>query len=324
MACANVANVQLARGAARRKEIAVRMALGAHRFRLIRQLLAESLLTAASGGALGLALASWVVSCLATLPVMQAPGAPRLHMDGVVIAFVAALCVICTIISGLAPAWQITKATYLQASWASEYLLLRSSVDTVSLTMALRAALREIDPDQPLTEVETMRQRYSNALAGARLSTTLLVVFGAIALLLGSIGLYGIVSYSVSQRISEFALRMALGAKRHEIFGLVRNRAFSLVLMGGAIGLPIALCLSLLLRASLYGISPVSPITFSLVALVHVVVLSPPVCFPPGGRRRSNPWWPCAMNSGQPSVRVARPACRAYDHGQESDGARVF
>jgi len=103
MACANVANVQLARGAARRKEIAVKMALGAHRLRLVRQLLAESFLIAALGGAFGLLLADWVVSYLATLPVMQAPGAARLHMDGVALAFVAGLCVICAMFQASLP-----------------------------------------------------------------------------------------------------------------------------------------------------------------------------------------------------------------------------
>jgi len=179
-----------------------------------------------------------------------------------------------------APTLPEVYLSYLQAPWTSEYLMVRSRVDTAPLTAALRVVLREIDPDQPLTEIRTMRERYRDALAGARLSTTMLGVFAVVALLLGGIGLYGIVSYSVSQRTSEFALRMALGAKRHEIFRLVRNRALTLVLIGGAIGLPLALCVSLLVRASLYGISPISALTFSPVALIHVMATLTASCFP--------------------------------------------
>jgi putative ABC transport system permease protein len=114
IACSNVANLLLARGASRRKEIAVRLALGASRWRLIRQLLVESVLLAVVGGVLGCLLAGWAIDAMSkSIPVGMAkfiPGWSRLGLSYTVLAFTAALSVVTGILFGLAPAWQATKA----------------------------------------------------------------------------------------------------------------------------------------------------------------------------------------------------------------------
>jgi predicted permease len=505
MACANVANVLLARGMTRQKEIAIRVALGANRRRVIRQLLAETLLVATLGGALGLLLALAAVRYLATLPVLQAPGLAPIEINRAVFAFAGILCLLATLLSGLVPAWRTTTVNlmeqvkssartatgdrkqsrlrnglviaelalslvlmvtaglslrsfvrltnvdpgfptqglvaahvalpspqyadagrarqfytdflqrvrsipgvenaaistglppmpgeivqpfhlegrdpsssdasgvanyhvispdyfrtlglallkgraftsddrqaslpvaiinrrlaekffpgtdplgerlqvaelvpgksapsapvtlvivgivndlkdvrlnersnpevyipYLQAPWTSEYLLVRSRGLTEQIVAEVRDALRAVDPDLPLTGIRTMDERYSDARAGGRVVAALMVIFAFIALAMGSAGLYGVVSYSVAQRTPEFAVRLALGAPKHEIRRLVANGALRLLLVGGGIGMVGAVGAASLLRSLIYGISAYDPVTFASVPLVLLVVV---------------------------------------------------
>ena len=505
IACANVANLLLARAPTRGKEIVVRIALGASRWRVMRQLLVETLFYAVMGGALGLLLAFGAVRYLATLPVLQAPGLAPIEINRVVLEFAAALCLAATVLSGLVPAWQTTAAnlmehlkasgrtavgdrgqsrlrngivmaelalslvlmvtaglsvrsfirltqvkpgfaskglltahlslpapqyadagrvrafyaeliervhtipgvedaaistglppmnfelgqpfrvegrdpaslaasgvanyqvisagyfrtlglavlkgrgftkddregstpvliinhrlaekffpasdplgkrllvselvpgrndpsgpvaleivgvvndvknsrvnepsspeiyiSYLQAPWTSEYLVVRSRSETEPLVPALRKALRAVDPDLPLTSVSTMDDRLSRSLAGGRVVVALMVIFAVMALLMGSVGLYGVISYSVTQRTTEFALRLALGAPHREILRLVANGALRLLLIGGALGMALALGVARLLGSMIVGVSLYDPVTFTTVALVLLAVV---------------------------------------------------
>jgi putative ABC transport system permease protein len=505
LACVNVANLLLARATTRQKEIAVRFAFGASRWRVMRQLLAETLLLASLGGALGLLMAFAAVRYLATLPVLQAPGLAPIEINRLVLEFAVALCVASTVISGFVPAWRTTAANliehvkaaghttvgdrkqirlrnepvmaelalsvvlmvtaglslrsfirlsevdpgfpsrglltahislpapqyadadrvrafstqllekvraipgvedaaissglppanfengqpfrvegrdpaaanasgvanyqvisagyfhtlglrvlkgrafseddrqgstpvvivnrrlaekffltgdplgtrllisepvpgrngpsqpialeivgvannlknfranepsnpeiyvpYMQAPWSSEYLLVRSRSETSSLVAAVRKALSAVDPDLPLTEVSTMDERLSLALAGGRVVVALMVIFAFMALSMGSVGLYGVISYSAAQRTSEFALRLALGAPQREVLRLVASGAFRLLLVGGAVGMALALGMAHLLSSSIYGISPYDPLTFATVTFVLLGVV---------------------------------------------------
>jgi putative ABC transport system permease protein len=505
MACANVANVLLARGMGRQKEIAIRVALGASRWRVVRQLLAETLLLATLGGALGMLFAVGAVKYLATLPVLQAPGLAPIEINGTVLAFAGTLCLLATLLSGLIPAWRTTTVNlmeqvksaartatgdrkqsrlrnglvsaelalclilmvtaglslrsfirltevdpgfptqgllaahitlpspqyadagrarrfyssflekvrsipgvedaaisiglpptpgevvrpfhvegrdpsspaasgvadyqvvspgyfrtlglsllkgrafnaddrqgslpvaiidrrlaekffpgtnplgkrlqsaelvpgqstpsapvaleivgvvndlrdvrmkergnpeiyipYMQAPWTSEYLLVRSREKTELIVAAVRDAMRAVDPDLPLTGIRTMDERYSDARTGGRVVVALMLIFAFMALAMGSAGLYGVVSYSVAQRTPEFAVRLALGAPKHEIRRLVANGVLRLLVVGGSIGMVGALGAANLLRSLIYGISAYDPVTFASVPMVLLVVV---------------------------------------------------
>lgn len=505
MACANVANLLLARGTARQKEIAVRIALGASRNRILRQLLSETLLLALLGGALGLLLAFAAVRYLATLSVLQAPGLAPIQINRTVLAFAAVLSLVTTVLSGLVPAWQTSAAnpleqvkasgstyvgdrrhsrlrsglvttglalslvlmvtaglslrssirlaqadpgfrseelltahlslpdseyanptrvqnfysellrrvraipgvedtaicselppsdfetnqpfriegsdstpavasavanyqvisasyfrtlgltmrkgrelsaddrqgrtgvvvvnqrfaekffpgseplgkrllisqqvapgdeprgtsaleivgivndlkssgldepshpqiyaSYLQAPEPGEYLVVRSGVGSQALVDSVHEAVRSIDPDLPLTDISTMDERRARAFVGGRVVVSLMIVFAFIALSMGAAGLYGVISYSVSQRTTEFALRLALGAPHHEIFRLIATDAFRLLVIGGSIGMALALGVTRILGSMIVGVSPHDPLTLVTVALVLLVVV---------------------------------------------------
>jgi putative ABC transport system permease protein len=505
LACVNVANLLLARATTRHKEIAVRLAFGASRWRVVRQLLAETLLLALLGGALGLLVAFGAVRYLATLPVLQAPGLAPIEINRLVLGFALVLCVASTVLSGFVPAWRTTAANLiehvkaagrttlgdrkqnrlrnglvmaelalsvvlmvtaglslrsfirlaqvdpgfptrglltahmslaapqyadtervrafnsqlleklraipgvedvalstslppanfengqpfrvegrdpaaadasgvanyqvissgyfhtlglrvlkgrafgedhrqgstpvvivnrrlaekffstgdpvgkrlfiselipgrnepsqpvareivgvvddlknlrvnepsspeiyipsLQAPWSSEYLLVRSRSETASLVPAVRKAVSAVDPDLPLTGVRTMDERLSMALAGGRVVVALMVIFAFMALSMGSVGLYGVISYAAAQRTTEFALRLALGAPEREVLRLVASGAFRLLLVGGAVGMALALGMARLLSSSIFGISPYDPLTFATVTLVLLAVV---------------------------------------------------
>jgi putative ABC transport system permease protein len=505
LACVNVANLLLARATTRQKEIAVRLAFGASRWRVVRQLLAETLLLALLGGALGLLVAFGAVRYLATLPVLQAPGLAPIEINRLVLGFALVLCVASTVLSGFVPAWRTTAANliehvkaagrttvgdrkqnrlrnglvmaelalsvvlmviaglslrsfirlaqvdpgfpsrglltahmslptpqyadagrvrafnsqllekvraipgvddaalstslppanfengqpfrvegrnpvaadasgvanyqivsagyfhtlglrvlkgrafseddhqgstpvvivnrrlaekffstgnplgkrlliselvpgrnepsqpiareivgvannlknsrvnepsnpeiyipYLQAPWSSEYLLVRSRSGAASLVAAVRKAVSAVDPDLPPTGVSTMDERLSMSLAGGRVVVGLMVIFAFMALSMGSVGLYGVISYAAAQRTTEFALRMALGAPQREVLRLVASGALRLLLLGGAVGMALALGMARLLSSSIFGISPYDPLTFATVTLVLLGVV---------------------------------------------------
>jgi putative ABC transport system permease protein len=147
-------------------------------------------------------------------------------------------------------------------------LVVRSAQDAGSLSSAVRSALREVDPAQPIAHVRTLEQVVADSVAPRRLSIWLLGLFAAIALALASIGIYGVMSFLVVQRTHELGVRMALGAQRHDILRLVVGHAAKLVLTGTAIGLVFAFAFTHLLAAMLYHVSPHDLTTFGLVTVV--------------------------------------------------------
>jgi putative ABC transport system permease protein len=147
-------------------------------------------------------------------------------------------------------------------------LVVRSSQDAGSLVSAIRSALREIDPAQPIAHVRTLEQVVADSVAPRRLSIWLLGLFAAIALALASIGIYGVMSFLVVQRTHELGVRMALGAQRRDIVRLVVGHAAKLILTGTLIGLALAFATTHLLAAMLYRVSPHDLTTFGLVTIV--------------------------------------------------------
>ena len=151
-------------------------------------------------------------------------------------------------------------------------LLVRTPGDPNGVTAAIRSTLAAMDPDAALYDVRTMMDTLVLDLGLARFQTALLSLFAAIALLLTAIGLYGVMSYSVSQRTHELGIRRALGATGSDVLGLILARGVSLTLAGVGIGLVAALALAQFISSLLYRISPRDPASFLLAACVLIFV----------------------------------------------------
>jgi ABC-type antimicrobial peptide transport system permease subunit len=152
-------------------------------------------------------------------------------------------------------------------------LLIRTQGDPVSLIPALRAEVAALDADLPVSDVQAMSQHLGLALLPARLAGTTLGVFGVLGLLLAAVGMYGVMSYAVTQRTREIGIRMAIGAARGEVVSMVMRQGLALVAAGGAIGLALALAAARLIRGVLYGAGAAfDPLTFVAVPVVLSVV----------------------------------------------------
>jgi putative ABC transport system permease protein len=153
----------------------------------------------------------------------------------------------------------------------------------------LRSELDRVDPSLPITDVRVFDEYRAGSLAGARFTALLLSIFGAVALILTSVGIYGVIAYSVSQRTNEIGIRIALGAAQSNIFRLVVGQAMLLVAISIAIGLLGAFTATRFLSSLLYGVGAWDPITFVSIAtlIAAVAVLA---CWLPARRAaRINP-----------------------------------
>jgi putative ABC transport system permease protein len=150
--------------------------------------------------------------------------------------------------------------------------VIRTSLDPLSLTNSVAAAVRSIDPELPLADVQTMEGVVSATLARARTVSVLLTSFALIALVLAGVGVYGVMAYSVSQRTQEIGVRMALGATVASVFRLVLGQALKLVIIGVVAGLIAAAMLTRLLETLLFETEPLDPATFALTAVVLMIV----------------------------------------------------
>jgi ABC-type antimicrobial peptide transport system permease subunit len=134
-----------------------------------------------------------------------------------------------------------------------------SQASTAGLGEAVRKVVTGLDPAVPLLSLRSIEEQIDNDILNERLLTTLSGFLGALALLLAAVGLYGVVSFSVTRRTREIGIRMALGAERPSVVWLVARYAAALVVAGAAIGVPTALALSKLLKSFLFGIAPQDP-----------------------------------------------------------------
>jgi putative ABC transport system permease protein len=165
----------------------------------------------------------------------------------------------------------------------SMFLVVRSKVDAISLVAPVRAEVLAMDKDQPITNVNTMRQRLAESTAERRFQMLLFGLFGGAALILATIGIYGVMSYTVTQRTREIGIRMALGAQRTHVLRLVIGQGMLLVLIGVAVGLAGAFALTRLMTSLLFGVSATDPTTFAGIALLLTcVALS--ACYIPARR----------------------------------------
>jgi predicted permease len=148
----------------------------------------------------------------------------------------------------------------------------RAADDATALIAPIRETVREVDQKLPLSDVRTQSQQVNESIAQERLFATLSSFFGLLALLLASIGLYGVMSYSVARRTNEIGIRLALGAQRGDVMRLVLRETLLLVLIGLVIGLGAAMASTRLISSMLFGLTPNDPGTILLAALLLVAV----------------------------------------------------
>jgi putative ABC transport system permease protein len=137
---------------------------------------------------------------------------------------------------------------------------------------AVRRAIQEVDPNEPVYNVNTMEQVLSDSVATQRLSMLLLTIFAAGALVLAAVGIYGVMSYAVAQRTHEFGIRMALGAEARDVLRMVVGQGMLLALCGVGAGLAGALVLTRVMSSLLYGVSATDPLTYAGIALLLAAV----------------------------------------------------
>jgi len=152
------------------------------------------------------------------------------------------------------------------------YYTLRTTDDPAKAMNAVRSVVRQLDPNATFDHVATMEQIVSNSIVRPRMYAVLVAIFSAVAVALASIGLYGVMSYSVAQRRREIGIRMALGAQRGEVMRMVLRRSMALAAAGIALGLAGAAGVTRVLQGMLFGIKPSDPLTFAVVAALFAVI----------------------------------------------------
>src|SRR3954447_16072857 len=155
---------------------------------------------------------------------------------------------------------------FRQQPWTSQYVALRTTGEPGAAAESVRRAVWSLDRDLPLARVRTMDELMAQASSESRFRTFVLASFSLLGLVLALVGVYGVMAYTVSQRLHELGIRAALGAKRGDLLSLVLKDAGVMVALGIAIGLGVALFVTRLAETLLFGVSPNDPATFALVA----------------------------------------------------------
>jgi predicted permease len=162
-------------------------------------------------------------------------------------------------------------------------VLARTAGEPTAIVPAVENIVSGLDKDLPLYAVRTMEQLLDTSIAQQRMSMVVFVVFAAVALVLASIGLYGVVAHGVTERRHEIGVRMALGADRRHVLALVVRQGLSMALVGTAIGVAGALALSRTVQDLLFGVTPTDPLTFAAVVAVLLSVATV-ACYVPAWR----------------------------------------
>jgi predicted permease len=160
----------------------------------------------------------------------------------------------------------------LQQGLAQAFLVVKTKADPATLASAIRGAVASVDSAQPAADFKTMEQYVAGSLGPQRIAASLLEIFSGLALFLAAIGLYGVISYSTAQRTQEIGIRMALGARRRQVWGMVIRQGLRLALAGVLAGAVAASVLAQFLRSQLFEVSAFDPSTFALACLILLVV----------------------------------------------------
>jgi putative ABC transport system permease protein len=157
---------------------------------------------------------------------------------------------------------------FAQAPLYGGEVVVRSSLSAASVAAAIRQAVHSIDKDLPVTDVESFPDALGHSISRERFRTFLLGSFSVIALVLAAVGIFGVISYSASQRTHEIGIRMALGAQRRDVLHLILGQGAKLALLGLGIGVVLAFLLTRWIASLLYNVSATDPLTFGAVAVV--------------------------------------------------------
>jgi putative ABC transport system permease protein len=178
-----------------------------------------------------------------------------------------------------------TYLPYQQEGWQTTMSLMvrAQSGDATKLIPAIRQELAAIDKDQPIHSFKPLEQSTDELLRPERFSTLLLAAFGALAMLLATLGIYGLMSYTVSQRTHEMGIRTALGAQSRDVLKLILKQGIMLTLSGVAIGLIASILLTRLMKTMLFGVSATDPLTFVVIAVL-LIMAAIVACYLPARR----------------------------------------
>ena len=161
---------------------------------------------------------------------------------------------------------------FYQNPWANMYVLMHSESDPASLITAVRNTVHDIAPDKPVSSVRPLQSLLEDSMTGRRFYTRLLLVFASIALALAAAGVYGVIAYSVTQRTAEIGIRMAMGAGRASVLGMIIRQGMYVVLAGAAVGIMGALLSTRLLTSLLYGVDAPDLPSFGAAILFLVAI----------------------------------------------------
>jgi predicted lysophospholipase L1 biosynthesis ABC-type transport system permease subunit len=176
-----------------------------------------------------------------------------------------------------------------EPSWLADSLAIRTSLPPEAVASSVRGVVRAIDPAIALFGIQTMRQRTTEAASRRRFQTVLLAAFAGIAVFLALAGLYGLLGYTVRQRTAEIGVRMALGAGRGVVMGLVVRHGLALTGCGLGVGLLAAAAISRSLAGMLYGVRAYDPLTFVAVPLVTLAAAAVACIAPAWKAARTDP-----------------------------------
>lgn len=167
---------------------------------------------------------------------------------------------------------QLPDAFFGEIGSGSLSLIVRTTSNANALGASILKTVSDLDKDQPVFGLEPMGQLIELSLASQRFATMLLGIFAGIALILGSVGIYGVMAYLVTERTHEMGIRMALGATGNDVMSLVLKYGLRLAIAGLGLGLVASIALTRLLATLLFGVSPTDPATLTVVGLVLVGV----------------------------------------------------
>ena len=144
--------------------------------------------------------------------------------------------------------------------------MVRTTSNLASPAGELRRVVSSLNPDVPVSQMQTLSGVVSESIVAPRSTMWLFAIFAAMALLLGAVGVYGVISYAVVERTSEIGIRLALGAEKREVMRLVMGQGARMALIGVSIGVAVALAATRFLAGLLYGVQPSDPMTFTVVS----------------------------------------------------------